>query len=332
MEKDTSGRERVRRCVLFDGPERIPYSLPEPWGSDLFRVRVARDPKWKPSIEGEDEWGCVWRKVSPEDKSKGQVKVNPLRDWGDLDKYSFPTYDLTECYEHIPGEIKRNEDDDFVLCSIPFSLIHRLRYLRGNRSAMLDPYIHRDELRFLLERLTEIALESLEHLAPLGIDGIISADDWGLQDRSFMSPEIFRRFFKKHYARVYRKAHAYGMLTFLHSCGHISELLEDFIEAELDVIQMDQQENMGVENLGDAFGGRITFWCPVDIQQTMVSGSVQDVVEYAKRLIGCLGAYDGGFIAKWYGGAEALRHTREKIEAMAEAFVRYGRYQPAGAF
>jgi hypothetical protein len=328
QEGDATSRARVRRAVWFDGPERVPHSLPEPWGNDFFRVGVKHDPDWRPSVEGEDEWGCVWKRVSPNDRTKGQVKVHPIDDWAKLDDYRFPTYDLPECYEHIPKELAGNEQRKFVLASFPFSLIHRLRYLRGNREAMLDPYRDPSELRFLLERITQIALESLERLAPLGIDGIISADDWGLQDRSFMSPEIFCKYFKDHYARVYRRAHENGMLTFLHSCGHISELLEDFIDAELDVIQMDQQENMGIENLAEQSGGEICFWCPVDIQNTMVKGTVRDVVQYVKRLIGCFGVYDGGFISKWYGGGDVIGHSPEKVDAMAKAFVRYGRYEP----
>ena len=325
-----TGRELIQRAVLFDGPDRVPGSLPEPWGSDLFRVRVRRDPSWEPSVEGEDEWGCVWKRVSPDDKTKGQVKVHPLDDYQKLRDYEFPNYDLPECYEHIPEELDSNEDDKFVLASLPFSLIHRLRYLRGTRRAMVDPYANPDEFRFLLGKITQIAVDSLERLAPLGIDGIMSADDWGLQDRSFMSPGIFRKYFKEHYARVYGKAHEYGLLTFLHSCGHISELLEDFIDTGLNVIQMDQQENMGLEHLADNFGGRLCFWCPVDIQNTMVKGSVSDVVEYAKKLIGYFGAFDGGFISKWYSSYEAVGHSKDKIDAMAKTFMEYGRYRSRG--
>ena len=141
-----------------------------------------------------------------------------------------------------------------------------------------------------------------------------------------VSPEIFRRFWKPRYARVYRAARERGMLCFLHSCGHITELLDDLIEAGLHVIQMDQQENMGVDNLAQRFGGRITFWCPVDIQQTMVHGSLEEIRQYAKHLIRAFGRYNGGFIAKWYPSPQAVDHTPEKIAAMAEAFVEFGNY------
>jgi uroporphyrinogen-III decarboxylase len=141
-----------------------------------------------------------------------------------------------------------------------------------------------------------------------------------------LPPKLFRQFFKPRYARVYQEAHRHGMLTFLHSCGHIADLLDDLIEAELDVIQMDQQENMGMENLARRFGGRLCFWCPVDIQQTMVFGGIEDVRSYARKLMYTLGNFNGGFIAQWYASPQAVNHSQEKINAMAETFVKYGRY------
>jgi hypothetical protein len=116
------------------------------------------------------------------------------------------------------------------------------------------------------------------------------------------------------------------MLTFLHSCGHIVELLDDFIDAGLQVIQMDQQENMGVEELARRFGGRLCFWCPVDIQQTMVKGTLDDIRAYARHLIEAFGKFNGGFIAKWYGSPDAVGHSRERIAAMCEAFTEHGSY------
>jgi len=168
---------------------------------------------------------------------------------------------------------------------------------------------------------------AIGHFRELGVHGIISCDDWGLQDRLFIHRDTFREFFKPRYKRVYDAAHEAGMLTFLHSCGYIVDILDDLIEAGLDVIQMDQQENMGVELLGERFGGRLAFWCPVDIQQTMVHGTLDDIRAYARRLIETLGCYNGGFIAKWYPSPLAVQHSDERIRAMAEAFVEYGQYR-----
>ena len=320
-----TGSERIRRAVLFQSPDRVPINLPAPWGSDFYSIGPGPDPDWKPSVAGEDEWGCVWQR-DPAGKTMGQVKVHPLQDYAQMDDYPFPNYDLPARYEAAAQSIQGNTEDKFVLAGIPLSLIHRLEYLRGHEGAWTDAYEYPEELGRLLDKMADIAVDAVRRLAALGGQGVMSCDDWGLQDRPMLSPAIFREFFKPRYARVYGEARKHGMLCFLHSCGHIADLLDDFIDAGLHVIQMDQQENMGIENLARRFGGRLCFWCPVDIQQTMVHGSIDDVRAYAKRLIDTLGAYNGGFIAQWYASPQAVGHPKEKIDAMAEAFVEHGKY------
>lgn len=320
-----TGKERVKRAVLFQGPDRVPRDLPDPWGSDFLHVGPEDDPQWKARVAGEDEWGCVWVK-DKEDKTMGQVKVHPLTDYSMLASFRFPNYDLPVRYERTKRMIQENEEEKFVLAGIPLSFIHRLEYLRGHVEAWTDPYEHPQELSILLDRMADIAMDAIKHFATIGADGIISCDDWGLQDRPMVSPDIFRAFFKPRYARVYKYARECGLLTFLHSCGCIIDLLDDFIDAELQLIQMDQQENMGLEELAHRFGGRLCFWCPVDIQQTMVKGSLEDIYAYARRLIESFGRFNGGFIAKWYPSPEAIGHSRAKIAAMCQAFVEFGDY------
>ncbi len=317
-----TGRELVRRAVLFEGPERVPRALPDPWGDDFVSVGAGAVPSWKPGVEGEDEWGCVWEK-DPEGRTMGQVKVHPLGDYAMLDDTVFPDYTLMSRYEGAADAVRANSEEKFVLASIPLSLIHRLEYLRGHIEAWTDPYDHPEELGRLLDRLADIAIDAIDKLAEIGIDGIISCDDWGLQDRPMLPPKIFKEFFAPRYARVYDFVRERGILCFLHSCGHISDLLDDFIDAGLQVIQMDQQENMGVKALSERFGGRLCFWCPVDIQQTMVNGSLDDIRAYAGNLIDSFGKFNGGFIAKWYPSPDAVGHSRERIDAMCEAFVNH---------
>lgn len=321
-----TGRERVIKAVKFQCPDRVPYDLPESFGSDFFGVGVDPDPGFNPKVEGEDEWGCVWEKLSG-DKTMGQVKIHPLKDYSILDNYPFPNYDIPARYKTAKKKIKENKEGKFVFAHImPLSFIHRLEYLRGHSEAWTDPYLNPEGLCRLLDIIADMSMKTIRHFAEIGIDGIISADDWGLQDRLMLSPDIFNRFFQPRYARVYKEAHKYGILTFLHSCGYIVEALDGLIEAGLDVIQMDQQENMGVENLSKRFGGKLCFWCPVDIQHTMVTGSNEDIRNYVKKLIWSFGRFNGGFIGKWYPSPEAVNHSREKIKIMSEAFIEFGKY------
>jgi hypothetical protein len=112
----------------------------------------------------------------------------------------------------------------------------------------------------------------------------------------------------------------------MHSCGYIIEMLPKFAEAGLTVIQMDQQENMGLENLAEKVGGKIAFWCPVDIQKTMIEGSLDDIRNYVKRMINTIGSFNGGLVSMAYTTPEDIGHTPEKIAAMCEAFRKYESY------
>ena len=111
------------------------------------------------------------------------------------------------------------------------------------------------------------------------------------------------------------------MMTILHSCGDISSILDDLIDAGSRLIQMDQQQNMDLEYLGKKYKDRITFFCPVDIQNTFVEGSLDDIRKYCHTMFNALGSKKGGFMAKWYNDPEGVGHRMEAIDAMCLEFL-----------
>jgi len=326
-EEKMTSRERVKRAVLFQRPDRVPWDLPEKWGTDFLGVGCEQDPGWKPKVQTEtrweDEWGCIWEK--PEgNKTMGQVRYSPLEDYSMLANYRFPDYENRQRYEAAKRAVQENKEEKFVYAGIPMSLIHRLEYLRGHEAGWTDAYLYPEKLDGLLDRICEMNMTAIERFAEIGVDGVFSCDDWGFQDRLMVKPDIWHQVWKPKYKKVYSFARSKGMLTFLHSCGYIIDILGGFVEANLNVIQMDQQENMGLGRLGEMYGGKLCFWCPVDIQNTMVRGTVEDVRRYARRLIDSFGKFNGGFIAKWYPSPDGPGHTWDKIDVMSEAFVEYG--------
>ena len=309
-------REIVTRAIRFEGPERMPYDLPEPYGSDFAHVGMSPSTDLRPS-QGVDEWGCVWENIGV--SHLGEVKDPPLKDWDDFDKLNIPNIRDERRWSALDGA--RERAGDRFLLGNGISLYERAHFVRGLQNLWMDIHLAPEDLGRLIDVLVEMNLYAIERYAAAGVDGLIFCDDWGLQDRLMIAPDSWRKIWKPRYARVYRAAHDAGLLTFLHSCGHIVSILDDLIEAGLDVIQMDQQENMGLDLLDSRFGGRLTFWCPVDIQQTMVRGSLDDIRAYARRMAATLGTPKGGFIAKWYGDPAGAGHRKEAIEAMCEAFI-----------
>jgi len=312
-----TSREVVKKTVRFEGADRIPYALAPQYGSDFAGVGMNPSPDARPK-RGVDEWGCVWENIGV--SNLGEVKQAILNNWADWDSLSIPDIRDPKRWESL--EQARDDAGDKFLMAYGISLYERVHFIRGLEDTWVDIHTAPAELGRLIDVLVDMNLYAIEQFARAGADGYMFCDDWGLQNRLMISPESWREIWKPRYARVYRAAHDAGLLTFLHSCGDITAILNDFIETGLDVIQMDQQENMGLDLLGQQFGGRITFWCPVDIQATMAYGSLDDIRTYCSKLVKTLGRPEGGFIAQWYSDPAGAGHSQEAIDTMCEEFVR----------
>ncbi|MBL8025764.1 MAG: hypothetical protein JNL74_05105 [Fibrobacteres bacterium] len=312
-----TSREIVTKTVKFEGASRIPYALTADFGSDIHGINATPNPDARPG-NGVDEWGSLWENIGV--CNLGEVKKPALIDWNEFDKLHIPDYKNPERYKTLKDQVKAG-GDKFILGN-GVSLYERIHFVRGLENAWMDIYDNEDNLKKLIDILVDMNLHIIKEYQKAGVNGYHWCDDWGLQNRLMISPAKWREIWKPAYARVYKAAHEAGMLTFLHSCGYIVDILDDLIDAGLDVIQMDQQENMTLELLSERFRGRITFWNPVDIQQTMVKGTTDDIRAYARKMASMLSTGKGGFIAKVYGDIRGAGHRPEAVAAMCDEFVK----------
>lgn len=315
-----SEREIVRRTILFQNPERLAIDLPEKYGSDIAWVDMCPSPDARPR-RGRDEWGAVWKNIKA--SNLGEVVEFPLKDWSGLKNLIIPDINDPSRWKGLE-RVRERAGEKFIIGK-GISIYERVHFIRGLANTWMDIYDSPEKLRELLDVLVEMNLVAIERYASLGADGYFFTDDWGLQNRLMISPDKWREIWKPCYQRIYKAAHDFGMFTFLHSCGYIVDILDDLIEVGLDVIQMDQHENMGLELLSKRFAGRITFYSPVDIQNTMVYGSLDDIRAYCRKMVALLGRPEGGFIAMWYSDPTGAGHTQDAVDAMCEEFIKISR-------
>ncbi|HEY3378448.1 MAG TPA: uroporphyrinogen decarboxylase family protein [Armatimonadota bacterium] len=333
-----TSRERVQQAIHFQGPDRMPHYLPDGGENDLLWLWPGRpddQQPWTPLPDGRqrrvDAWGVTWETLGG--GSFGEAVAWPLADITLQADYRFPDMHNPAHFTVIRDAIAANDASEnpkyclgVMSCG---SLNEGTHNVMGLENLFAAYYESPDELHAWLARLAEQQRESIRILAGLGCNGVMGYDDWGLQDRLMVSPEIIETFFLPHYRENWALAHALGMDVWLHSCGYIIDLLPLLHDAGLNVIQQDQQENMGLEALSTRVGGRLAFWCPVDVQKTMVEGSVDEVRAYVRRMIATLGAHQGGLVSMAYSSPEAVQHTPEKTAAMCAAFREEGVYAPA---
>ena len=94
----------------------------------------------------------------------------------------------------------------------------------------------------------------------------------------------------------------------------------------MDVLQIDQQDNMGIDELSKRYKGRICFFCPVDIQTTLPSGTFAQIEAAVRHQIEAFSTNAGGFMAKTYPQPDSIQIPEANTKFMCECFKKYGRY------
>jgi hypothetical protein len=114
------------------------------------------------------------------------------------------------------------------------SLFERLHALRPMDEVLVDLASRDPDLLAFLDRLTEYWHEVIDYLLDTGVDVVMFGDDWGTQSAPIVSPALFRDLFRPRYAEPMGRVHRAGRRVFLHCCGQVGPLLEDFIELGID--------------------------------------------------------------------------------------------------
>jgi len=292
------GRERFRRALRFQRPDRAPRDLWALPGIRMYRqdeleaVRALYPPdltgpdfKYGPSLRARgtpaevgtyvDEWGCPWTVAEP--GVVGEVKDPPLADWSALDHYQPPWEMLREAdFSRVNASCAAT--DRFVLRGTMARPFERMQFLRGSENLYVDLGYGAAEMYRLREMLHDFYCREMELWAQTDVDGISFMDDWGTQKALLIAPAMWRELFKPLYADYCRIIHGAGKFAFFHSDGHISAIIPDLIEIGVDAVNS-QLFCQDIEELGRRFKGQITFWGEIDRQWVLPFGSAEQVRE-----------------------------------------------------
>jgi uroporphyrinogen-III decarboxylase len=158
-----------------------------------------------------------------------------------------------------------------------------------------------DYVRGIFEIQVEVAMENLKlYRQAVGdkIDiAVVSGTDFGTQRGPFTSPAMYRALFKPFHRRINDWIHANTKWkTFFHTCGAITAIMEDLIEAGVDIINPVQCSAVGMDAAGlkAKYGDRLVFWGGgVDTQRTLPFGTAEQVQQEVTERIRILGKGGG---------------------------------------
>jgi hypothetical protein len=276
---------------------------------------------WVPSEPGADEWGAVWRQTDL--PNMGQMRKHPIADWAELETYVFPDPDAPGRFDRLAQRVLEFPDLYIVaIAETVLTLWERYYGLRGFAQALVDPYVYPDEMHDLLERVLDFHLRIAAHLGRRfsgRIDAFLVSDDWGTQTSTLFPLPLWRTFFKERYRRLFKAIHDAGMHVIMHSDGRINDYLPDLIEAGVDAFNLHSPTVVGIEEIGRDFAGKVAFLPCIDIQNTFVRGSTDDVRCEAALLLAHWGTREGGIIPSEYDRV-AVGAPLENVVAAYETF------------
>ncbi len=327
-------RELVKAVLTFDAPPRIGLRLPPPFGNDFISGHWSGG--FDRSIEphrGErrrwiDEWGVTWASLTNIDK--GEPVEPAVADWKDLDNYQPPDMGRAEDYRKAAERWAADAGQHFRTGSLPGFTFNVARYIRKLENYLCDLAAEPDNIARLHGIVRAELLKAIDRYAQIGADAVLFCEDWGTQDRLMVSPGMWRAIFKPEFAALAGRAHEHGLFVLMHSCGRMTDVIGDMIACGIDCFLFDQPRLHGIERLADAFGGRASFCCPVDIQTTLQSRDAGRIRQDVRLMIDHLGGkkrgWRGGFVADYYGSNEAIGLPAEVQEIACREFVAYANY------
>jgi len=140
----------------------------------------------------------------------------------------------------VKEEIRRKEQEagehGLVTVGIP-EAIGLAHTLLGSEGLALWSVLHRDMLDELFSRLQERILDYVRHILAGGAGPILSCGGAELAVPPLMTPKDFHDFVTVIDKPVHDLAHEHGRYTWIHCHGKLDEVLEEFMEIGVDILE-----------------------------------------------------------------------------------------------
>jgi uroporphyrinogen decarboxylase len=244
-----------------------------------------------------DTWGVAHEPGSEAAKHMTYMR-HPMAHLDSLEQIkAYPYPDVTRATsDHMAAAVQRlHAAGKAAVGSMECTVWESAWYLRGMDNLFVDMTEESEMAVYLLDKVTEISCANAGAFAHAGADVIHMGDDIGMQHTIMMSQGMYRTWLKPRLKKIIATAKAAkpDILIQYHSCGLVEPLIDDLIEAGIDILNPVQPECMDFQKIHDRFGDRLSFNGTVGTQTTMPFGSPKDVRKVVQRNLRIAGPKGG---------------------------------------
>jgi len=296
----------------------------------IYKRNQARGPH-EPCI---DSWGTGQIEIEPGIWYPG---IHPMAEDTTIDAIeNYPWPDMDDPYRvaHVKEQTtKLAEENRYAIMGTPWLLFpfERAFAMQGMDKFLLNMAMNPDFSKALLRKITDLCKTLMGHFldeAGDNLDIIKIGDDLGTQEKLMISPRMYRQILKPFHAELIQfiKERTKAKL-FFHTDGDVFDLIGDFIEIGVDIlnpIQTSAGKMADLKGLKEKFGENIVFCGAIDTQYVLPSGTPDEVRQEVKRVIDILGEGGGYMVAS----VHTIMHEvpPENILAMVDAIEEFGYY------
>jgi uroporphyrinogen decarboxylase len=325
-------RERVLKALRREGaPDRVPFEIS--WGAFTPRLMKTYRKETGSELEPDEYFDFDTRYVRPLPSNKktdftqyfkGEELEEDVSfdDWGvgsvptafeipdfkyhplekmtsveEIDQFEWPDLDLAYRYKDLQSNIDEYHQRGYAVNADLYQTIFETAWLmRGMETFLMDFYINPDIVKSIISHLTELRIKQVQYFTEMGVDVIRLGDDITTQRGLMFSKEMYQEFFKPQVKRIIDAAKQINpdVLVFMHACGKVEEMVEDFIDLDVDILNPVQPECNDISMLKEKYGDKISFWGGIGVQSVMPNGTPEEVkaaVANAQSILGKNGGY-----------------------------------------
>jgi len=344
----------LKKILNIDAPDEYLYDWPELGSAkideqtlqrlhgdvrgvlDRFPAAVyERNQKREPHSPCIDDWGGGQIEIEPGIWYPGYHPLADATTIEELENYpNWPDMDDPTRIAHVAREAQALADaNQYAIMATPWLMFpfERAFSMQGMDKFLMNMAMYPDFAEALLRKNLELCKQLMGNfLTAIGnnIDMIKIGDDLGTQERLMISPRMYRKLLKPIHAELIAHIKQYtDAKIFFHTDGDVFDLIEDFIEIGVDVlnpIQTSAGKMADLEGLKERYGKDLVFCGAVDTQDLLPHGTPEQVRQEMKRVIHALGK-DGGYMV---ASVHTIMHEvpPENILAMVDAVEEFGYY------
>ena len=181
-------------------------------------------------------------------------------------------------------------------------IFHLLTYLFGMEKGIMYLAARPDLIKAASAEIMKFFADYYQRLFEAGngdIDLLFYKDDFGSQNNLLISQKMVQEFFMPHTKELCDLSASHGVSFIQHSCGAVSKIIPDFIEAGVTVLDPIQvtANGMDIVELKKNYGKDLVFHGGIDTQRLLPFGSVDEVKTETRHVIDVLGKGGGYFFS-----------------------------------